>query len=425
VLTRAVRDGLVIERRAAFTTFCTGCGRELSGAFYPFCPDCGSMSDVRYDMSAVELRDTPNPYHRFIDLLPVADASLLPDDATFTPAVHARRLGAEIGMSSLYLKDETKLPTGTTKDRMAAIALAYLYECGVHGFTTSSTGNSSTAYGRAIVSIPGLTTVIFTASAFRDRLGFEGNDRVIDVVLEDATFVEAFAAAGEFAELHGFASERGFFNPGRREGLKIAWLEAAEQVPQPIDWYVQAVSSAMGVYGVHKAAHELYELGLSERLPSLLCVQQETCAPMVSAWRAGSEVIRPEDIVHRPTGIAAAILRGDPTKAYPPIRERVIASGGTFTSVSEQEIRAARTMLEELEGVPGCFSSSAALAGLIQVRRAGAIGEDETVLVNITGSDRTGVPPTAATRWLKRTDAGWDLESLHADLLAGSPVFAR
>ena len=137
-------------RRAAFRTECTGCGRELAGGFFPFCPDCGSMSDVSYDVDSVELRDSPNPYLRFIDLLPVRDAGLLPADARFTPTVHALVVGERLGMEHLYLKDETGLPTGTTKDRMAAIALAYLFECGVEWFTTSSTGNSSSAYARAI-----------------------------------------------------------------------------------------------------------------------------------------------------------------------------------------------------------------------------------------------------------------------------------
>jgi threonine synthase len=95
-------------------------------------------------------------------------------------------------------------------------------------------------------------------------------------------------------------------------------MEATDQIPAPIDWYVQAVSSAMGVYGTYKGAKELLALGHISRLPRLLCVQQETCCPMVRAWQAGSETIRPQDIVHKPEGIAKAILRGDPSRAYPP-----------------------------------------------------------------------------------------------------------
>lgn len=411
---RRVRTTGAPRPRAAFRTECTGCGRELAGDFHPFCPDCGAMSDIRYDLGDVALRDSPNPFVRFFDLLPVADPGLLPARGSFTPAVHARRLGAAIGLPALYLKDETQLPTGTTKDRMAAVALAYLRECGVRGFTTSSTGNSSRAYARAIAMVPDLVMYVFTAERFRDRLALSPSERVVDIVLRDATFVEAFAAAGDFAELRGLVAERGFFNPGRREGLKLAWLEAVEQVPRPIDWYVQAVSSAMGVYGVYKGACELCELGLAERPPRLLCVQQESCAPMVSAWQAGSDSIRPADVVPRPEGIAAAILRGDPTRAYPHVRRIVVESNGTFVAVTEQEIRDARRLVELHEAISPCFAAAAALAGLIRLRHDGAVSADETVLVNLTGADRPGSEPTAATSWLDRGPDGWDLTSVPA-----------
>jgi threonine synthase len=406
-------DSTTVIRRAAFRTQCTGCGRELAGGFFPFCPDCGSMSDVDYDIDTVELRDSPNPYLRFIDLLPIRDAGLLPTDARSTPTVHAHAVGERLGMEHLYLKDETGLPTATTKDRMAAVALAYLFECGVKWFTTSSTGNSSSAYARAIDRIPELSMYVFTASAFRERLALTGDRQVIDVVMNDATFVEAFNEAGEFAKQHGLVAERGFFNPGRREGLKVAWLEAAEQVARPIDWYVQAISSAMGVYGVYKGALQLHEHGVSERVPKLLCVQQETCAPMISAWRDGSETIRPSDIVERPTGIAAAILRGDPTRAYPHVRRIVVESGGTMRSVTEREIREARRLVEDLEGISPCFAAAAAFAGLIKARQGGDVGAEETVLVNLTGSERSGTPTTEETYFVDRgPDGQWDYREL-------------
>jgi threonine synthase len=397
--------------RAAFKTECTGCARELPHGFHPFCPACGAMSDIGYELSTVTLRDSPNPYRRFLDLLPVRDPRLLPE-ARFTPTVHARRLGAELGLPWLYLKDETHLPTGSTKDRMAAVALAYLYESGVRGFATSSTGNSSRAYAHAIARLPGLRMYLFTAAAFRSRLALPTSDQVVDVVLEDATFVEAFAVAGQFAQHHGLVSERGFFNPGRREGLKLAWLEAAEQVPRPIDWYVQAISSAMGVYGVFKAARELEQLGLAERVPRLLCVQQESCAPMVSAWRDGAEQIRPSDIVERPEGIAAAILRGDPSRTYPHVRRIVRESNGTFVAVSERDIREARQLAERFEGISPCFAAAAALAGLVKLSRQGEVPLDDTFLVNLTGSDRVGTRPGPSTYWLARTGSGWDVGSL-------------
>jgi threonine synthase len=372
----------------SFRTVCTGCGAPLDAAYLPLCPACGEPADVEYDLGAVRLRESGNPYERFADLLPVVDRALLPADAEATPAVHAERLGDAIGIDRLYLKDETALPTGTTKDRMAAVALAYLYEHGVRAFATSSTGNSSTAYAHAIARFPGLVMHLFTAAPFADRVHVPQTDQVIETVVEGATFVEAFEAAAAFARRAGLVSEAGFFNPGRREGLKLAWLEAVEQVPEPIDCYVQSVSSAMGVYGVFKAAKELRALGRIDRLPRLLCVQQTSCAPMVSAWTAGAHSIRPEDVVARPTGIASAILRGDPSRAYPYVRAIVAESSGAFTAVSEAEIRVARDLIEELESIRPCFSAAAAVAGAAKLRRGGDLSPEATVLVNLTGRDR-------------------------------------
>ena len=235
------------------------------------------MSEVEYDLHAVELRDSDNPFVRFRDSSPVGDSRLLPDDAVLTPTVHATKLGDALGLPHLYLKNETSLPTGTTNYPQAAVALPYLYECGVRIFCSSSTGNSSTAYMNAISRTPELTMYLFTASSFLHRVQLPAGDQVIHFILRDATFVEAFDFAREFARRQGFVSERGFFNLARREGLKLSWLEAAEQVPRSIDWYVQAVSSALGVYGVFKGAKELRAMKRSDVLPRLLCVQQESC----------------------------------------------------------------------------------------------------------------------------------------------------
>lgn len=368
------------------------------------------MTDIEYDLDRAELRDSQNPFIRFRDLIPVHDDRLLPSHGRFTDTVHAVALGDKLGMTGLYLKNETLLLTGTTKDRMAAVAIPYLYEGGVRGFCTSSTGNSSTAYAHAITQVAGMTMYLFTASDFAKRLHIPDSPQVVNFVLRDATFVEAFDAARAYAERNGLISERGFFNPGRREGLKLAFLEAADQVPGTIDWYFQAVSSAMGVYGTHRGACQMKALGAIAEIPRMVCVQQDTCAPMVTAWESGSDQIRPQDIVERPIGIAKAILRGNPTLAYPPVRQLVVATGGTFVAVSEVEIRAAHDLLEDEEGISSCFAAAAALAGAIKLRQRGDLAPDDTVLVNITGRERTEKPSMGPIHWLVRSGDGWEPE---------------
>jgi len=366
------------------------------------------MIDVQYDLDQVVLHESDSALERFVDLLPLENPErLLSQTMPCTPCVHARTLGRQLGLPRLYLKDETCLPTSTTKYRMAVVSLAFLDECGVREFCTSSTGNSSTAYAHASRGYSKCRIYLFTGEEFAQRLDCPATDQVVVFLLEDATFVEAFDCAGAFAARRKFTAERGFFNPGRREGLKLAFLEAADQIPCDIDWYVQAVSSAMGVYGAFKGAKELFGLKHISRLPRLLCVQQETCAPMVRAWEEEVSEIAPRHIVERPTGIAKAILRGNPSRAYRVMHPLVTESRGGFVAVSEQEIREARRMVEELEGLTPCFSASTALAGLIRKVRRGEFPTHDCVLVNLTGGDRPAVQNPPRMHRLKRTGEGW------------------
>lgn len=390
-----------------FTIVCHKCGAVQSQAYSPFCEKCNNLTEVIYDLSGAQLRDSANPFSRFFDLLPVADRALLPADYAYTPTVHAKNLGALLGAPALYLKNETVHATGTTKFRMAAVALAYLFECGVRHFCTSSTGNSSTAYATLIKNIPELRMSLFTGSDFRNRVNYADTAQIDHYILQGGTFVEAFDCAAGFAAEHGYTSERGFFNVGRREGLKLAFFEAADQIDREIDWYVQGVSSAMGVYGTYKGAGELRQLGQISQLPRLLCVQQETCAPMVDAWLANSEKIREEHIVANPTGIAKAILRGNPSRVYPYMREIVTKSRGGFAKVSDRRIRQARQLVLEHEGIDICFSAATAVAGLIKMLEEGFVPADDTILINLTGSDRPDGPVAAKVIFLEKNCGRW------------------
>jgi len=365
------------------------------------------MVDIDYDLSAVRLAPATNPYVRFADLLPIRELRHRLPDVQYTPVVHARTLGRKLGLRSLYLKNESVLPTRTTKDRMAAVALAYLHERGVRSFSASSTGNSSTSLACTIRAHPDMHLFLFTAERFVPRVQHADHDQVTHVGLRDATFVEAGECATLYARRHQLVPEGGFFNPGRREGLKLAFLEACDQINRPIEWYVQAVSSAMGVYGTFKGARQLLGLKAIERIPRLLCVQQESCAPMARAYAQNSETIQREHLVKQPTGIAEAILRGDPTRSYPRVRRIVRESGGAFAAVSEAQIRQARRDVEECEGLSPCFSASAAIAGLSQLTLAGQIDSDAVIMVNLTGADRPDAPTSGDVHWIDKSTSGW------------------
>lgn len=393
------------------TYWCVGCGKPAEGPLDTFCA-CGHFIDVHYDLARVTLRDCEDPLVRYADLLPLEDPSLLvgPSHGP-TPCRHARALGARWGLSRLFVKDETGLPTCTTKDRMARMVVSLYRAAGIKHFTASSTGNSSTALAHMAVHAPELGLLLFVGEAFLPYL--QVPDSAVNVrvrALRGATFVEAGEEARRHAERHGMAADRGFFSIGRREGLKTAFLEAAEALPDGIDWYVQAVSSAMGVYGAYKGARELVKMGMLPRTPRLLCVQQTSNSPMVRAFQDGHADLPPEYVVANPSGIARSILRGDPSRVYPPIRRLVLESGGTMVSVDEPAIREARFLLRECEGLSCCYTAATALAGLGRMAREGCIASDATIVVNLTGKDRQPVLPRFV-EWMEREREHWILAS--------------
>ena len=365
---------------------CRDCGRQFNHGFTPRCPSCTGLVDILYDLNAVRLPESSVTSARFADLLPLQDRSnLLFLGEGQTPCVHAKRLGRAIGVEHLYLKVESKNPTGTTKDRMAAVVLSMFKELGVTEFVSSSTGNSSSALARGIQMYPFCTMHLFVGEAFSDRVRYvNDNPGVVINVMPGLSFTDTFNHARAEAKRRGVPFEGGFFNPARREGLKLAFLEATEQVPTPIQWYFQAVSSAMGTYGTWKGAQELLALKRISALPKLVCVQQDSCCPMVKAFDEGSSEIQEHHVFHNPTGIAKAILRGNPSGCFPYVNSIVRESGGTMVSVSEADILAARARVKELEDMDAGYCGAATIAAVTALASRGAIDPGETVLLNLT-----------------------------------------
>jgi threonine synthase len=228
---------------------------------------------------------------------------------------------------------------------------------------------------------------LFAGRDFVDRHQYTDHPGVQLHVVDD-DFVGAAKAGWVFAAKHGLLFEGGFFNSARREGLKLAYLEAYDQMPRDPAVVVQSISSGMGMYGAHKGAREYLAMGRLGALPRFVCVQQSSCAPMWHAFQDNSDHIQPQHIIHRPQGLAKAILRGDPTNTYPFMRAITVKTGGCFAAVSEEEMIRVRRWLAEDEGIRVCFAAAVALAGAAQLAARNEIGREEPVLVNLTGGER-------------------------------------
>lgn len=400
---------------------CLNCGREYPWSFTLQCEPCkGALVDVDYNLANVHIKVDACLMEKYFDLLPLLDRnSIIDGQEGNTPCIHARELGKALGLNKLYLKDETKNPTGTTKDRQGALPVAVFRELGVYEFITSSTGNSSTAIARIVARFPDMRMHLFVGDEFLNRVNVVGAPNLVVYWLKNGTFVDAHKAAAWFAKQSGITSARGIFFFGQREGLKTAFFEAVEQIPEPIDVYIQGVSSALGVYSTYKGALQFHGLGKIPRLPRLVCVQEETCNPMVRAWEDDAESIRPEHIIRYPRGLSKSTLRGDPTMSYPYIRKVVKATGGTMVTATQAEMREARKMLLELEGIDACYTSAMTVVAAKRLRERGWLDADTVVMLNITGSDRENAPYPKPDYVVERDGDGWHIEPFTDEVARG------
>jgi len=396
---------------AAPTLFCSICARTHRWSLTGRCSTCTALLEVRYDPTRVCLGSAGSPIERFRDLLPLrSTSSVLDGGEGNTRCFHARELGRAVGLDELWVKVEADNPTRTTKDRQGTVVVAALREAGVEDFVMASTGNSSTALARIAARFPDLRLHVFVGDQFLSRVSHADAPNIFVYWLPHGTFVDACAAASWFAAHRGYTADSGFAFFPKREALKSVYFEAFAQVPRDIEVYIQGVSSGIGVYATHQAARDLIAVGLARSAPRLVCVQEDTCAPLVGPFLRGAEKIDEGDIVAQPRGLATATLRGDPSAAYPHLRRVVTASGGTMCAVSGDALSAARELALRTEGLEICPTSAMTIAAAQSLAARGVFGRDSVVLLNLGGAER---PPSgrSADFVVERSADGWKVDA--------------
>lgn len=374
--------------RMKFVLACVLCGAEFAPDVMYRCPGCRGALEPRYELGNVEFYRHPDPEQVYFDLLPLNSREFLDPGITVrTPCRPAPRLGIAIGVPGLWIKDESLQPTHTTKDRLASVVTAVLRQFGVKEFVGSSTGNSSTALARAVRMDPSMRAHFFCGEEFIANHDVLADPRTT-LTAVPGSYVAASAEARRFAAERGLHFDAGFFNWARREGLKLAYLEALDAMDRTPDVVVQAVSSGMGMLAAHKGMREYLGLGRLDRMPRFLMAQEESCAPAARAWQEGRAELGALDRIEDPRGLATAILLGDASPYYPYLRAIAAATGGSIVSTAREDLVAARHLLHVLEGIDVCHASAAAVVAVRDEVRAGRIRPDETVLVNLTGRSR-------------------------------------
>lgn len=367
---------------------CPQCGSEWLEARYPYAELC--------DVLASKLPTRPFNMWRYRELLPLrVDSNIVTMGEGGTPLLHANNLSLMMGCPHLYIKDERQGPTGSFKDRQASLAISAMKETGIGEVVVASTGNvaiSYSAYGaRASIKVWAFLNSMVPPEKMREVAIYGA-----EVIKVTGTYDQAKEMAAAFAKRKGLHLDRGIRSFAQRESMKTVALEMAEQVgalfgpdipgtPLPFrapDWYIQSISGGLGPVGVWKGFQELRQMGFIDKMPRIACVQVEGCAPIANSFHAGLEHAEPVPV---PQTRIITLATGYPGAAYAPLRELVLASGGTMETVSDEEGFRAMHVMAKMDGISMEPAAGVAFAGLFKLISKRIVKPSDIVAVNCSG----------------------------------------
>ena len=379
---------------------CTICGAEYGVDEVDYvCPKHGDdgILDVVYDYARIrqnltpsQLADGPASIWRYLPLLPV-DPSLalqLSGGTTlgsvgWTPLYLAPRLAADLCLNHLWVKDDSRQPTASFKDRASAVAVVKTRERGAKIVTTASTGNAAAALSGlcAAVAQPNVIFVPRTApeAKIAQLLAFGST-----VLLVDGTYDQAFEVCLEAAREFGWYNRNTAYNPYMSEGKKTAAFEICEQLDwQAPDVIAVPVGDGCIIGAIHKGLRDLMALGWIGHMPRIIGVQAAGSSPLVDAWERGLEGWEMEPVeAHSVADSIVAGLPRDRIKALRAVRD----TGGAYVRVEDEAILAAIPALARGCGVLAEPAAAASYAGLIKAVERGLVSADDRVVVLSTGS---------------------------------------
>jgi threonine synthase len=370
---------------------CINCGAKYGvDEIIYFCRKCGDLLEVKYDFDEIKRKlkksrwqNVPLSVWRYRDFMPIDDISKIVSLNEGGTGLHScHRLGKQLGLMQLYVKNEGENPTGSFKDRGMTVGVSKAVELGAKSVICASTGNTSAslaAYAakagmRCTVLIPSgkiaygklAQAMIYGAKVLQVRGNF---DQALDIVLK-------------LAEKHLSIYLLNSINPFRVEGQKSLGFEICDQLDQEApDRVVVPVGNAGNISAIWKGFSEFHQLGFVDSLPKMTGIQAAGSAPIAQMIKTGSEKMVP---VAKPETLATAIRIGAPVswkKAVNAIRN----SGGTAETVTDEEILAAQKLLARVEGIFVEPASASSIAGLIKLVGNGVIDKDERVVCVTTG----------------------------------------
>jgi len=382
------------------------------------CDRCLGPLEPVYDYASIKLTreiiaSRPENIWRYRELLPITGEPRTGFHTGFTPLIRCNRLADRLGLSELYIKDDSvNHPTLSYKDRVVSVAATRAAELGLDVLACASTGNLANS-----------------VAAHAARLGLECCVFIPDnleagKVLGSAIFGPTILAiAGNYDDVNRLCTQVadrlgwGFVNINLRsyyaEGAKTYGFEIAEQLgwrfPQHL---VSPVAGGTLLPRIARGLRELRTIGLVDgELPRIHAAQAAGCAPVVNALLSGADQLE----LVRPNTIAKSIAIGNPADGLQ-VLQTVRATGGSGTAVSDEQIVGAIRLLAETEGIFTEPAGGTTLAGAIDLIQRGVIGPDESVVVCVTGNGyKTAevmhgqlVEPVRLSRAFKEFEAWWE-----------------
>ncbi|MBV9313408.1 MAG: threonine synthase [Pseudonocardia sp.] len=366
---------------------CRECGHQSPLAPEFACAECFGPLEIAYGFGPVtraEIEAGPKSIWRYRSLLPVpSDVHLYPNtEPGLTRLIRADRLGAELGIKNLWLKDDTGNPTHSFKDRVVAVALAAARELGFRVLACPSTGNLANAVAAAAARA-GWRSVVLVPSSLEPAKILMTAVYGTTLIAVDGNYDDANRLATELAaEEEDWAFVNVNVRPYYAEGSKTLGFEVAEQLgwrlPEQI---VVPVASGSQLTKVDKAFRELGELGLVEPVPYRMFGAQATgCSPVSVAFAEGHDVVRPV----RPDTIARSLAIGNPADG-PYVLDSVRRTGGAVTDVSDAEVVDGIRLLARTEGIFAETAGGVTVACTRKLVNAGQLDPDADTVLLITG----------------------------------------
>ena len=354
------------------------------------CTECGKPLFARYALDKIaqtwdkaSLSERDPSMWRYAELLPVVDSRhIVSLNESITPLLSAQRLAASLGLETLWVKDESRLPTGSFKARGLAMAVSRAKELGLTKLAIPSAGNAATALS-SYAAQAGMEAHIFMP---QDAPPFNRNTCQLagaNVTLIDGLITDAGKIVAERKGDEGWFDVSTLKEPYRVEGKKTMGLEIAEQLDWELpDVIIYPTGGGTGIVGMWKVFQELETIGwIDAKRPRMISVQSSGCAPIVKAWQDGATEAEPWANAQT----TAAGLRVPQAVGDFLILDAIYQSGGAAIAVTDDEIQEAMATLATHEGILACPEGAATVAGLCKLVEAKDIQPENRVVLFNTG----------------------------------------